>query len=465
MFKFLKKRDKNNETSSKSGISTQNSDDIISAHEKEIDLIYTTLQLSRENFDAIYLTYIKNFSFFIQSIPCFNTKGYEKYHGLIHLSLLAGLNAIKKRRGFVLPPGTRTDIQELQRSVWSFVVFTSAVNTILKNHLLDAYIEVSNDNGKTFEKWCLFDLEPIGNYQLFRFKESTETNIDLKKPIAASFLFNQFISKEGLNWIKKYDDVFSEWCALCTNNSGNIRWLMDFSNESYFCPERGQSMNSEFESQPIEADIDSEEIHDTKAEVSPSIKEKIPAKEKVPSKITSKQNELSFKNNETNSNMSNSPKKSALRTQKGSTRKVVPKNKTPALNIDTEDGKKISDFLHWVIDGYNDGSLVLNTRQSVIHSVDSGIYLIIPTVFKAYGKSSALDDRAIKELEMIIMSDTDSGFIKNESNGNVHLYDGYGNNMKGFIASFALLNVFVKPPINSELRSKKASEDSFNDSF
>jgi len=424
MFSLFKKKNDIDDNDLNDGlIKTKPGVEIIDFYKNEIELIYTTLQVSRDNFDSTYLPFIIAFTDFIQTLPCPNTPQYNKPEGLIKLCLLGGLNAVKKRRGFVLPPGTRTDIQDLQRSVWSYAIFTSAVIIIIKNHIFDCEIEVTNDR-KEFTSWSCFEGKGLGEYKYIRFRKSFIPNTVSLTEVFATFIHIRFLPKEGLKWLMMDDALFKEWCACATGNIQYVDWIKDFAYESYYCPTVGQ------QTKVVVVDSSSGEV------IQESIQKEVTVKSVMQNNNTAKneQQPLTF-----NSDIE-------------------------AINID--DTKKINTFFEWMETSYNQGKLVLNMRESVIHSVKGGIFTLIPIIFKRYEKECDLNSNDIKELEVIIMGDTENGFVKSESNKNIHVYKAYGKIQKGFIIKFSVLGIDKQPLISTKVvKSVESNPNKSLDSF
>lgn len=196
--------------------------------EKSVQQIAQIAQISgvsKSLFDQHFLPVIDKLLFTFQSLPASRFSTHDQLNGLSDLCLLAGLNALKIRRGMILPPGVRTDLIDSQRAHWSFAVFCAGLTLVIRENLTQLLIEVSDD-GQNFEKWNI-TLGPLGDYSFFRFRKAACDN----EPYAAacaSALMTEWLETNTMNWLVKDKQVFGELFALLNNNPNHCKVLREF---------------------------------------------------------------------------------------------------------------------------------------------------------------------------------------------------------------------------------------------
>ena len=181
--------------------------------------------VSKSLFDQHFLPVIDKLLFTFQSLPASRFSTHDQLNGLSDLCLLAGLNALKIRRGMILPPGVRTDLIDSQRAHWSFAVFCAGLTLVIRDNLTQLLIEVSDD-GQEFEKWNV-TLGPLGNSSFFRFRKAACDNEPYAAACASS-LMTGWLETNTMNWLVKDKQVFGELFGLLNNNPNHCKVLREF---------------------------------------------------------------------------------------------------------------------------------------------------------------------------------------------------------------------------------------------
>ncbi len=210
MFDAIKKyfNKETDETLAESIFLTKTSSTFMKKYESEINQIYLVLQIDRETFDLTYIPFLENTADFIQDCPCFIDDNYKKKTGLFELCLQGSLNATKKRRGYMLPPGTGTENIEKEKSLWTFIIFSTSIITIIRESFLYCDIEVSSNN-KTFKAWNFND-ENLHSFKSYRVRLKKNVS-NFEKHIFSEFFYDKFLTSDVLGWIKSNKDAYREW--------------------------------------------------------------------------------------------------------------------------------------------------------------------------------------------------------------------------------------------------------------
>ncbi len=422
-FSFFKKNNKQDQENDNSQapvsrsrfgvIETKTPDEILDLYENNIVHLFQPLQISEDVFKAIYIPFLKNVANLVQSLPCPTIEEFHNQEGLFRLCLTAGNNAAKKRMGYTLPPGGRTDLQTEQKHAWTYAVFTTAIYTILQNHILDCNVEVSDD-AKTFKKWSVFIDKPIGDFNFFRAKTDTsKKDVDLSF-VCGTFLLLKTIPENGLEFLMMYDNVFKEWTACCTNNESNMSCLKEFTNESYLV---NTTILKQTENEVISSNSDEEIVTHLNENKSEKIKS-------VPSKKT--------KND----------KKTKIDAQR-----ELP-SITDSIN---ESNNKIDNFFNWVKEGIGDGELLLNNKQSLIFGIEAGIFINLKETINKYCRVNEFSSKIANELETLIINDKANDLQKNSSEKNIHKATRKNATLRGIIVDHSFLGLETKPLTDNQI--------------
>jgi hypothetical protein len=191
----------------------------------QISQIAQTSGVSSQHFNQHFLPVIKQLLFTFQSLPATHFASHDRLYGLSDLCLLGGLNALKIRRGMVLPPGIRTDLIDSQRTLWSFVVFCAGLTLIIRKNLTQWLIETS-PNAQQFSVWDITK-EPLGHSAFFRFRKSPCQD-DAFAIACASSLMNGWIESATMSWLVSDKQVYGELSAILNSNPAYCPVLKSF---------------------------------------------------------------------------------------------------------------------------------------------------------------------------------------------------------------------------------------------
>ena len=315
---------------------------------QQIAQIAQTSGVSQSLFDQHFLPVINKLLFTFQSLPASSFATHDHFNGLSDLCLLAGLNALKIRRGMVLPPGVRTDLIDSQRALWSFAVFCAGLTLVIRDNLTQLQIEVSDD-AQDFKVWNV-TAGPLGDSSFFRFRKAV-CDDEAFASACASTLMTHWIETDTKNWLVKDKQVFGELFGLLNNNQKQCKVLQEF-----------LMTETVFNNRPAEAETAMSETAVLLSEATlPQASEK------------------------------------------------------PPNNTDFS-----QPFFVWLFKEIASGGLILNTTQSVVHTVEGGLF-IKKSIARKFAKTCQ-DDSSAKQTTLTMLSDQ----------CNVVSYTGYDEIHNGF---------------------------------
>ena len=208
MFKFLKKKPKTNDNIN--GIYGRSSNDLLKPYQHIINQIEQNVGVPDNHWKVNYLEFMSNFALKVQLLPASESHHHSSYGGLLEHSLETGLNALKLRRGKMLPVGANAEVIEREKEIWSFAIFTAALLHDVGKPLTDQIVTiVSETPSRKFNPVTETLVEGDVYHLSFRRGRKYRSHENLPLLLAANL-----VPKIGLNWITSNSDILDEW-TLC----------------------------------------------------------------------------------------------------------------------------------------------------------------------------------------------------------------------------------------------------------
>jgi len=208
MFTFFKKKALTKEKIN--GIYTRPAKDLLKPYEHIITQIEQNVGVPQEHWQINYLGFLNSFASKVQLLPASESHHHSSYGGLLEHSLETGLNALKLRRGKMLPVGANAEVIEREKEIWSYAVFTAALLHDVGKPLTDQILTIVSESPSRKFNPVTETLVKDDVYHLsFRHGRKYRSHENLPLLLAGSL-----VPKIGLNWITSNPDILDEW-TLC----------------------------------------------------------------------------------------------------------------------------------------------------------------------------------------------------------------------------------------------------------
>ncbi|PLA73983.1 hypothetical protein CYQ88_08440 [Hydrogenovibrio sp. SC-1] len=181
-------------------ISRQPYDILLEPYNDELNEIYELTGLSRKFFDHLYMVPIQQYAEVIQLLPASEAHHHSQPGGMLQHTIEIILNALRLRRGQILPPGVIPEEVEQRKDLWTYVVFLCALF-----HDVGKVISDVNQVDPKGKKWNLLSKSsPPERYEI-RFNPKRKHKFHEKLP---AFVLFKFVAPSAIEWIMKDDEAF-----------------------------------------------------------------------------------------------------------------------------------------------------------------------------------------------------------------------------------------------------------------
>ena len=187
-------------------------DQLLTPYEGLLTHIHQHVGVPDSHWIAVYLSFIHNFAELVQLLPASESHHHSGTGGLLTHSLEVGLNAVKLRKGKMLPLGAAAEVIEEQKELWTYAIFTAAMLHDIGKPLTDQVITIVSEKPERI--WTPLT-ETLSKGAIYRvsFRRGRKYRSHENVPL---LLASKILPDSGMNWIASNIDVLDDWTFCLT---------------------------------------------------------------------------------------------------------------------------------------------------------------------------------------------------------------------------------------------------------
>ena len=313
--------------------------DLLKSHQKLVNQIAGLVGTPPLFFQQYYNDTLISFADFVQEIPL---SIQERSITLLEYKLSRVIQALARRRGYLLPPGVESEIIAAEADIWTYAVFLAALMHNLGACLLMQEVDMVDRKGDHIGYW-----EPyLGTmpdsaicYRLNAAKGPFDSCLANQLTV---LLIPHLVPEMGQRWIWGNKSLIVCVLGTLTNNvieAGILREIVEPAVKQLSDIESGAALNKDVSSQDS---VDQKMIQDANS------------------------------SNKANKNVE--PSSVALQKKKDS--------KTAYSNESDDPAKQ---FLQWLREGLASGKIPCNQPNAAVFVIEQGVLLVSPDIFQQFG--------------------------------------------------------------------------------
>ncbi len=203
------------------GLTALSAKELLKPYSHLLKQIHQQVGVPKTHWNAVYLQFIYNFAKQVQLLPASESHHHSNVGGLLTHSLEVGLNALKFRKGKMLPLGGEAEVIEKQKELWSYAIFTAAMLHDIGKPLTDQIITVVSE--KPERKWLpLTETLSEGTVYQVSFRRGRKYR---SHENIALLLATKIVPASGMNWIASNNDVLDDWTFCLTGRQSEANTL------------------------------------------------------------------------------------------------------------------------------------------------------------------------------------------------------------------------------------------------
>jgi len=208
--------------SNEATLTIQSGKKIASQHKNVIANIRSIVGLQQNYWNYFYLQTIYNLAEYVQLLPASEAHHHFGQGGLLSHTLDTALQALRIRRGKLLPPNADAETVTKLKDVWTYGIFTGALCHDIGKPITDVTIEVFDKNKSSVGIWqpfssSMFDMVKSKHARTYRI-EYKRKRIYASHKRASALYVHHIVPNEGLQWLVSNQELFFYWTNLLTGH-------------------------------------------------------------------------------------------------------------------------------------------------------------------------------------------------------------------------------------------------------
>jgi integrating conjugative element relaxase (TIGR03760 family) len=194
---------------------------LLQPHAKTLELIQRQVGIPLTHWTALYERLFHSFAAFVQQLPASEAHHHRQIGGLLAHSLDATLQALRIRRGILLPTGASAELLAEKQDVWTYATVTAALFHDLGKPVVDQSVQLFDAEGKSLGQWYPLSGAMPARAVSYRFSYVRGRRYRLH-PMVPPLLVQHIVPAIGLDWLTQDIDVFECWLATITGGDSEF---------------------------------------------------------------------------------------------------------------------------------------------------------------------------------------------------------------------------------------------------
>lgn len=207
---------------------------LLKSHAPAIIEIRSLVGLPLRQWRALYQTTLENLADYLQELPASEAHHHTEPGGLLTHSIETAVQALRIRRGKLLPPNADAETITRYKDVWTYAVFTAALCHDIGKPLTDLSVELFNKRNHSIGAWSPFagamtTQENAVEYQV-RYRRKRQYPLHER---ASALYLHHIIPTIGVEWLANYSgEVFYHWTNCLTAHREDAGPIGDIAQEA-----------------------------------------------------------------------------------------------------------------------------------------------------------------------------------------------------------------------------------------
>lgn len=172
------------------------------------------ISVSSHAYVECYLPLILKLANAAQFLPAYETGNYQKEGGFLANALQRTIHALKKRQGFLLPPGGTVEEQYREQDIWTYAIY---IASLLQDCdiLATGFLLYDSYKNRIHLPWQLPIPGAVYSFQKCELPDLTE------RLTWRLLILGQWLPTASLQWLSQFPRVKADWLKAVTNQAGS----------------------------------------------------------------------------------------------------------------------------------------------------------------------------------------------------------------------------------------------------
>ena len=185
--------------------------DLLGQRSREIKTIQQLAGVPKAHWRTLYMEALLAFAGYVQQLPASEAHHHPGAGGLLGHTLEVVIQALRLRRGHLLPQGADAEAITEKKDLWSYAVFSAALLHDVGKPLMDQAVTLYDRAGHELGGWdALTTPMPADGWYRIRYRKARQYPLHAR---AALLLSRLILPAPALNWLAGDRTLLSAWMA------------------------------------------------------------------------------------------------------------------------------------------------------------------------------------------------------------------------------------------------------------
>ncbi|WP_130537744.1 MobH family relaxase [Thiomicrorhabdus indica] len=183
---------------------------LLTPYQDELEEIREIVGLTPEHFSHYYTKPLERYAELIQLAPASELHHHAHEGGMLEHNLQVIVNALRIRRGQILPPGVVAEDIERKKDIWTYAVFVSALLHDIGKPVTDfCYADQSG------QQWDLLSTHPMPEVYEIRYRKGRVHKLHERLPM---LVIHKIIDSKAVEWLASDPLVFQNLASFLSGD-------------------------------------------------------------------------------------------------------------------------------------------------------------------------------------------------------------------------------------------------------
>lgn len=191
---------------------------LLHPHHSQLAAIRQLVGVPSAHWEAFYATVFEAYAIFVQQLPASEAHHHAGPGGMLAHGLEVVREALKLRRGRLLPSGGAAEKLVACQDLWTYATATAALLHDLGKPVTDQRIRLYDGNSRELGRWDPWGGPMSGNEAWYRVEFVRDRHYRFHKRIPP-LLVHFILPRQGLSWLASDPEVFQAWLATISGDA------------------------------------------------------------------------------------------------------------------------------------------------------------------------------------------------------------------------------------------------------
>ncbi len=191
---------------------------LLRPHRSQLAAIRQLVGVPRAHWEAFYATVFEAYAGFVQQLPASEAHHHAGPGGMLVHGLEVVREALKLRRGRLLPPGAAAEELAARQDLWTYATATGALLHDLGKPVTDQRVRFYDRQGRELGHWDPWagPLPAVAGWYRVEFVRERRYRFHERVP---PLLVRFILPQRGLSWLASDPEVFAAWLATISGDA------------------------------------------------------------------------------------------------------------------------------------------------------------------------------------------------------------------------------------------------------